>query len=295
MGREKITRCLESLLKLKESDIEIIIVNDGSSDNTSRICERCIESDSRFQLINKKNGGVSSARNVGIGESTGKYIGFIDADDEITVEYNDIVKVIKNIDSDFYAFEHCIQTSNALEKRTRGLFEVGKNGVEILYHNFLSGIMNCVWNNIYKSSIIKDNQIMFPENMSMGEDGDFNAQYIQYCKNSYFIDRVGYKYYVDDTGSASNAIKLNYLKDFVKIYERYVEVKRIYAHNGYSFYCPYYIEKIYNILKQYGKQMTKIEKEEFRNSAFFHEIMKYKYKKMTHLMRKYFIRLYLLR
>lgn len=293
-GEKKIIKCLESLHRLKESDIEFIVVNDGSTDKTSSICDEYMKMDSRFRLINKENGGVSSARNVGITKSIGKYIGFIDADDELTAEYDEILEIIKRIDSDFFAFEHCVQTSGRMEKRVRSLFEVGKNEPESLYRNFLSGIMNCVWNNIYSAAVIKDNQICFPQNMNMGEDSEFNAQYIQNCTSVYFINIVGYIYYVDDMESASNSNRLCYLNDFMRIYEKYDEIKKVYGHKEYSFYCPYYIDKIFEILKKYRKQLSKIEKKEFKDSSFYREIMQYKYKKREHNIKKQIIRLYLL-
>ena len=131
-GEKKIIKCLESLLRLKESNIEFVVVNDGSTDKTSTICSEYVKMDSLFRLINKENGGVSSARNVGITKRTGKYIGFIDADDELTEEYDKILEIIKRIDSDFFAFEHCVQTSEKIEKRVRNLFEIGKNEPECL-------------------------------------------------------------------------------------------------------------------------------------------------------------------
>lgn len=293
-GEKKISNCLKSLMRLEASDIEFIVVNDGSTDKTSSICEKYQERDQRFRVVNKINGGVSSARNVGIGISCGKYIGFVDADDELTTAFNEIVKTIRKFGSDFFAFKHFVQTSKNVAVQERNLFTTGINEVEALYRNFLAGIMNCVWNNIYSSSIIKDNHILFPEDMKMGEDSDFNAQYIQCCNTVYFIDEIGYKYYIDDIGSASNASKLCYLKDFMKIYSRYTEIKKIYGYTEYVFYCPYYIELVYEVLKKNRKQMLRTEKKEFKESGFYNELMKYKYKKIDQHLKKIFIKLYLL-
>ena len=293
-GEKKIARCLESLMRLQESNIEFIIVNDGSTDKTSNICEKYQEKDSRFRVINKSNGGVSSARNLGIDISNGKYIGFMDADDELTLEYNEIIKTIKIGESDFFAFKHLVQTSKAITVQERNLFTTGVNEVEVLYRNFLAGIMNCVWNNVYSADIIKNNLISFPEDMKMGEDSEFNVQYIQYCNNAYFIDEIGYKYYIDDISSASNANKISYLNDFMRIYSSYSEIKKKYGYNEYRFYCPYYIELVYDILKQSRKQMLRTEKEIFKKSGFYREIMKYKYPKREYYVKKNLIKLYLM-
>ena len=94
-GEKKIGRCLESLLILEEDFMEFIIVNDGSTDDTRNICEKYVQKDHRFRLINQKNAGVSKARNTGISLAQGKYIGFVVADDELTSDYNEIVKILK--------------------------------------------------------------------------------------------------------------------------------------------------------------------------------------------------------
>lgn len=293
-GEKKISNCLKSLMRLEASDIEFIVVNDGSTDKTSSICEKFQERDQRFRVVNKINGGVSSARNFGMEISCGKYIGFVDADDELTTEYNEIIKTIKKVDSEFFAFKHFVQTGKIVTVQERNLFKTGINEVESLYRNFLAGIMNCVWNNIYSSSVIKRNHLLFPEDMKMGEDSEFNAQYIQYCNKVYFIDEIGYKYYIDDISSASKANKLCYLKDFMRIYSRYIEIKKIYGHTEQVFYCPYYIELVYEILKKYRKKMLRTEKKEFKESGFYNELMKYKYKKIDQHLKKIFIKLYLL-
>lgn len=79
-------QCIGSLVKQTYSDIEIILVNDGSTDSSLSICKKYSETDDRIQVINKKNGGVSSARNVGIKVSTGEYVIFVDADDWLSLD-----------------------------------------------------------------------------------------------------------------------------------------------------------------------------------------------------------------
>lgn len=292
-GEKKIARCLESLAAVKSIDVEFIIVNDGSTDGTKIICEDYIKKDSRFHLINQNNGGVSKARNSGLDISQGKYIGFVDADDELTADYNKIIETLKNVDSDFYAFEHFVQTPKELKAENRYLFKPGKNGKRVLYNNFLTGISNQVWNNIYQSDIINKYQIRFPEDMSMGEDCVFNARYLQYCQEVYYINQIGYKYYIDDKGSATNARKLSYLKDFMKIYESFLQIYSSYENLEFPFYCPYYVDKVYEILRENRKEMNMEEKTEFKNSRFYHELMNYKYKSRRQRFRKWIIMIYL--
>ena len=76
-----INDCIDSVLQQDYKNIEIILINDGSKDNSQLICEKKVKEDSRIRLINKQNGGLSSARNVGLDNSTGDYILFLDGDD----------------------------------------------------------------------------------------------------------------------------------------------------------------------------------------------------------------------
>ena len=79
-----LARCLDSLVNQTLSDIEIILVDDGSPDNSGRICDEYAKKDDRVIVIHKENGGVSSARNVGIDKAKGKYICFVDSDDYVS-------------------------------------------------------------------------------------------------------------------------------------------------------------------------------------------------------------------
>ncbi len=292
-GEKKISRCLESLISIKESDIEFIIVNDGSTDTTKEICEAYLQRDHRIRLINQMNAGVSRARNNGLDLAIGRYVGFVDADDEIADEFDEILKVIKLVDSDFYMFDYWIQNNCGLEKIARYRLSPGKNEKLDLYNNFLTGRSNCVWNNIYQMNIVKGNNIRFPENMSMGEDCVFNARYLIYCKGGYYIKKTGYKYYTDDSNSATNTRKLSYLDDFIEIYENFQMIYKSYDNLLFPFYCPYYIDKVYEILQANIKYMDSNAKKKFRKSAFYHSLMTYRYRNWKQWIRKWKIRFYI--
>lgn len=292
-GEKKIGRCLASLIAIKESDIEFIIVNDGSTDETRKICEIYLQKDKRIRLINQENAGVSVARNNGLKLATGRYVGFADADDEITDEFDEILEVLKTVASDFYAFDHWVQDKYGLERRTRYRLSQGKNDKVAIYNNFLTGRSNCVWNNIYQLDIIRENNVQFPKNMSMGEDCVFNAQYLMHCQEGVYIKKAGYKYYIDDNSSATNKRQLSHLNDFVEIYENFQMIYKAYDNLSFPFYCPYYIDKVYEILQVNIKYMDNKDRKKFRQSAFYHSIMKYKYRNLKQWSRKWRIRFYI--
>ena len=112
-------RCLESLISQTFKDIEIILVNDGSTDNSKNICEQFVKKDSRIILINKENAGVSSARNFGIEHSKGKYISFVDADDYVSIDMIDfLVKNLEKNKADISTCGHynCYFNDDSIEK-----------------------------------------------------------------------------------------------------------------------------------------------------------------------------------
>ena len=97
-----INRCVESLINQTLSDIEIILVDDGSPDNCPAICDEWAKKDNRIKVVHKRNGGLSSARNAGLAVATGKYIGFVDSDDDVEMDmYEKMVSVAEREQVDF--------------------------------------------------------------------------------------------------------------------------------------------------------------------------------------------------
>lgn len=291
---DKIERCIESLKRIKKGNVEFVLVNDGSTDNTKVVCEECARKESRIRLINQENTGVSGARNTGIKNSRGKFIAFVDSDDEITEEYNKIIEFLEEDDKyDLYAFDFFVQMEKNSRRHQRVLFVPGINEKEVLYKNYLSGDTNSSCMNIYRTEIIKANDVFFPEDMNMGEDAVFNGRYIKYCNDVYYIDEIGYVYNLDDNGNASYAYKLSYLNDFSKIYNMYLEIYYSYKGLEYPKCDKYHINNIYGILKRNWKSMTKDEKKTFRRSAFCKNLLSQNYQSWKHEAKKWCVFIYL--
>lgn len=98
-GEEKLTRCLNSIIEQTFTDFEVILVDDGSCDGSSEVCDKFCKMDTRFDVIHQENAGVSRARNRGIEESSGRYICFIDCDDYVKCEYLEILFTLVNKES----------------------------------------------------------------------------------------------------------------------------------------------------------------------------------------------------
>lgn len=173
-----LNNCISSVVSYKGKDIEILLINDGSPDNSDRICREWERKDSRIRYILKKNGGCSQTRNLGLKEAKGEYVWFIDSDDYI--EKNAIEKLLKEINRnpklDLILFGlNQMSFSGKLEEK-----KIPKNieKFEKIYEQ--ENIFNGVVNKIYCKKKIEG--IFFPENSHMGEDLAFNFKVMHYIK-----------------------------------------------------------------------------------------------------------------
>ena len=185
--------CLNSVINQSYKNIEIIIINDGSTDGSKKICETYANLDRRIIFIdNHNNKGVSYSRNLGINYATGEYILFIDSDDFIDKKY--VYFLMKNIDdkeisicniSDDYVLKKIVKKRN-IKKSFTGNF----------YEDFyvLRDLLRGPVAKLYKTKIIKKNNIKFPMDITVGEDQIFNFKYYNYTQRYGFIDKGLYYY-----------------------------------------------------------------------------------------------------
>ena len=214
-----IRRCLDSICNQSLLEIEIIIVDDGSKDNSLEICEKYKEKDSRIQLISQENLGVSSARNRGMDNAKFDYIGFVDSDDwihedmfRVLLEYaikfeSDIVSSNFIIDTPFKS----INNTNTFKSGYYGKQDLIKAVYpELIANNVLSRpIPTTLVTKIFKRSFIKGNMIRFSEKLKSSEDSTFVLECILDA-NSLFHDNDLYFYhYVTNPDSVTNV----FLKD----------------------------------------------------------------------------------
>ena len=186
-----ITKCIESLLNQTFKDLEIIIVNDGSTDNSEKIIKNY--KDPRIKLINKKNGGQSSARNIGLDTAYGEYIGFVDSDDWVDSDYYEkLYDAAKKYNADI-AMADFIRTGPKKHKirlniTEEKVYEKTENKIKIA--NALKE--GCIWNKIYKKEIL--NNIRFNEGMYF-EDGPFTLYALSASNKLVTVPGIYYYYY----------------------------------------------------------------------------------------------------
>lgn len=216
-----IEKCIKSLVNQSLNNIEIILIDDGSSDSSLNICKREAKYDNRIRVITQKNLGVSEARNKGIGIARGKYIMFCDSDDFVESNWcEEHYNIIKNNENSLiisgYSIINLRNNKINIKKiflEEKSISKLDKSGFWNLYRNNLT---NSPCNKIYDIKKIKENNIMFDPSLSLGEDLLFNLDYIRNVENIIVINKQLYNYTIRDRESLDN----KYYKDLFEIYNR---------------------------------------------------------------------------
>lgn len=252
-------RCILSLINQTYRNLEIILINDGSTDNSKIICEKYLKRDKRIVLINQKNSGVSAARNKGIEVATGEWIGFVDSDDWVKTDmYESLYRAAIDNNADISICGYI---------RTKKVCEVNEDNNNIIVLDDKLALVyliedkekyaTAVWNKLYKKNILEN--IIFNMNIKYGEDLLFNFNIlINNKKNVVFNKDIKYYYF-------SNIDSATALKSFNKaifteldVYE--IMLKEIMKKN-YKFLeqivCIKYQEAILRILLNLLKFDTK--------------------------------------
>lgn len=193
-------KCLESLINQSYSNLEIILVNDGSTDNCLEICKKYKEKDDRIIVIDKENGGLSDARNCGLHKCRGKYVCFIDSDDYINKNYVECLhKAIELNDSDISICKYRMVTDN--EDNNEDVYYSsdmitnydGKDLTKIIYSDKGKDISFVAWNKLYRVELFKKNNITYPKG-KIHEDTQTTFKLIYYSSKISVYNEVLYYY-----------------------------------------------------------------------------------------------------
>ncbi|NSL52729.1 glycosyltransferase [Calidifontibacillus erzurumensis] len=223
-------RCIESIQKQTLKDIQIILVNDGSKDNSLAICKEYGAVDERIVVIDQPNGGVSSARNAGLEVAKGEYIGFIDPDDWIEANmYESLYKQAKNIDADVCMCDYIIEKNGKSVPIKMNINKDNLEGEEIIKKiianmigssNLNSGsqtIMGSVWRIIAKRDLLEKNQLKFKVGIPLMEDLLFCIEILLKSKKV-GVNRGAYYHYLQHGHSAVASYRKNMLELQLKVY-----------------------------------------------------------------------------
>lgn len=205
-----IGRCIESVLSQDYKNWELILVDDGSSDNSKNICEEYANSDIRISVIRQENQGPSVTRNTGILASKGDYLCFIDADDYVSRNYLSDFHVEYDLDISIQGMR-----LEYTDGRETELFKPDKSELCSLQKS----LENCSifpllcgpCCKLFKASIIKNKSILFPLSIRYGEDRIFVLRYLQYCKTDLFLSSTtNYTYTHENNNSLTSVRKKSF-------------------------------------------------------------------------------------
>ena len=193
-----IHKCVDSILEQTYTNLEVILVDDGSPDNCGKICDEYAAKDKRVKVIHKKNGGLSDARNAGIDISTGDIIGFIDSDDYIEARmYQEMIDYMEHNNLDIVCADTNQVKGNKIKFKPRYKKNYVWNKQEALSEILNGNLDNAAWNKIYKREIIGNTRF---------QQGRVYEDVATIYKFIYNADKVGYLskpyyYYVKRKGS----------------------------------------------------------------------------------------------
>lgn len=195
-AQQYIAKCIDSVISQSYINWELILVDDGCTDKSGEICDKYAQKDKRIKVFHKKNGGVSSARNVGISRSVGEWLYFIDSDDFIDPDtLSESIKKTNTESIDLIV--HGLVNDYIYNGESIGLPYKSiedKNIKDIIEFTDKYGLLKGPVCKLFRHSIIKENKLLFDESLSYGEDTKFTFEYLQKCKSIVFVPEHFYHY-----------------------------------------------------------------------------------------------------
>lgn len=207
--QDYIKKCLDSILAQNNKNYEVILVNDGSTDNSEQICREYSAADSRFKVFTKENGGVSSARNTGLDKASGKWVVFIDSDDWISEDFLTIPAEAADADiirKPFLKIDNTGEILNKAEECTG--YVITEN--EKICSSFIKGPGQAIWDKLILRSLIGSQR--FDETMKIGEDFLFCVELFPKAK-CYCFSPAGHYNYLVHPGSVMYKSKCDKIKN----------------------------------------------------------------------------------
>lgn len=224
-------RCLNSVVEQTFSDMEVILVNDGSTDDSLKICQEYQQMDSRFRIIDKENTGVSDSRNQAIDAACGEYLQFMDSDDWLTPDATEIlVQAAQRFDcdlviADFYRVDKAVFTEKQ-HIRERGLL-TRQQYAEYMMQDPADFYYGVLWNKLYRRSILQKYHLRMDTELRWCEDFLFNLGFIRNAERFtavqvpiyYYMKRKGSLVSTDWKKASTVTLKFRLLKEYKELYQ----------------------------------------------------------------------------
>lgn len=247
--------CIESIINQTYTNIEIILVNDGSTDSSLDICKEYAEKNDKIKIVNKKNGGLSDARNAGLEHATGKYIMFVGSDDYLALNSCEVLyNAIKDSDFEFITANFAFTDSDGIPWKKPMFSDKFQNtplDIEDYKKSFYL-VNSTVWNKIFKKEFLDNNHLKFEVGL-LAEDAVFTTLAFLKTKKTYYIKDIVYYYRQRGTKKGSTAISSNCSLDyFTKVNLAYkIVYENFKKYNEMNFYRYYYAKSTSYILYKF--------------------------------------------
>ncbi len=288
-GEATVEKCIKSIICQTYSCLEIIVINDGSTDSTSKVLDKLSKKDSRIIIKEIKNGGVSNARNIALNMASGDYITFVDADDYIdSYMYSELINLIEEYN---VKIAHCSYRNIYPDGRVVPVGDTGK--IVLQSHDealayLIQGKMFAggIWNKLYSKELFKD--VEFDKTIKYNEDILFNYLLFEKADRSVYLDKSYYNYVANES-SATHTVSSLFLHEQIVLVAR--EIDRLSKGKTYSNYAKNKLA--YTLLDLYRTYLLEgiktLEKKKLKNEIKeYKEYYKSKNLKLTYILALYF-------
>lgn len=203
-------RCVSSICEQTYTDLELILVDDGSTDDTPAICDRLAKADGRIRVIHKKNGGVSSARNAGIEAMRGEFVCFIDGDDRIEPTLlADAVEALRRENADIFMYEYIVNSPKGSKQHAVSPNAYGTIDTEQALIHTVTPNNRFLWSKVFRSKLVE--QTRFREDITMGEDTLFACHLIVKSDRTVYTKTPYYHYEIRENSAVTSSFRLKKL------------------------------------------------------------------------------------
>ena len=280
-----LNRCIDSLLGQTYRNFELLLINDGSNDRSGEICDEYARKDSRVKVFHKENGGVSSARNVGLDNARGEWVTFVDSDDWVEDTYLDNYSINDNNSIDLicqgYITTKPVFLYGYHSPKENGTYEYAvkcNDRIQTVIPQMFKGrVIHFLWIMAFKRIIINQNNLRFDERLDNGEDLVFILKYLSFSHMVTCFDRFAYHYAVPEWGAK---YARSFEKEIMIGEQLYDSIRQIYKVEPNNELCRYYREDLVSkYLQEFCinpsnrkfclRRIRKILQKDFRYSQIF--------------------------
>lgn len=265
--------CVESILAQTFRDFEVLLIDDGSTDLSGSICDGYADADNRVRVLHKPNGGVSQARNDGIGQAAGKYLAFSDSDDTVAPDWLEtLYQKAEQTSADLVVCNFYTVSASGKEPHCHAFAEGEVLEGEALKTRLYQAIASCndvglysLCNKLFRADVVRASGLSFQKGMSFGEDMLFLLDVYRQAGRIAFSEKLLYNYEMRETGLFS-AYKSTFARDVLTCYERLLaDTADVPDHSALDLKYYFYLDRAVKGIVQNEKQKKELLLELYQN------------------------------